>query len=568
MKQILLFCFFVLGCFNLIGQQSLKYTVSKPFRVIDGAEKYYFSSWDEDKKEKTLSVKRDGKDIYMQSFNATSMTEIKRNKISDMPEDFVIEDMTWVGTKAYCFFSVWDKKNTTEQLFAREIDFEGCAFKGVGKRIIATEGKIDGAAALTYGFFSFGVTDKFAFISSRDNSKILIQYRKVAKDKRDAVNHDLIGLYVFDEDMNPISKGGEIEMPYTERVMDNEDYQVDSDGKPYVLAKVREKDTDKDTKGAGKNKEIIYHYELLNINMDNKNIKISRINLDEFFMKDVLLYEGVNKNIVCAGFYKHKNDTRNLANNNTVNIGRVNNSAITGTSFYSDGNADGLFLFDMDEDGNLSNKKFYEIPVEVINQYQREAAQKKNEKKDEKGKADLAYLELREIHTLDDGGLIIIGEQYYKIEHRSSRGNVYYTYHYEDILVTKIDANGKLVWMKKLPKKQQGGRGQGGLGFKYMEFNNNHYFAFIDNVKNMSLSLDKRPAMHMDGAGGFLTCYKIDNESGNVAKYSVFDLTKVDGGYKVEQFSVHRVLEVSDDEFIMELYKNQKEDVMIKVKVQ
>ena len=83
----------------------------------------------------------------------------------------------------------------------------------------------------------------------------------------------------------------------------------------------------------------------------------------------------------------------------------------------------------------------------------------------------------------------------------------------------------------------------------------------------MALTLDKRPATHMDGLGGFLTCYRINNETAKVDKFSIFDMMKVDGGYKVEQFNTGRILEVFEDEFIMELYKNKKEDIMIKVKI-
>ena len=539
--------------FLLLAQGDLQYQVSKPFRVIDGAEKYYFTKWDNEKQEKgkLLSVKRDGKDIYMQYFDAVAMQEIKRTKCTDMPDGFVIEDMAWVGKKAYCFFSVWDKKNRTEQLFYRELDFDNCSFKAKEKRMIATVGKLDGAAAFTYGFFSFGVINKFGFVRSRDRSKIMIQYRKVPEKKRDAVSYDLIGLYVFDAEMNKLS-GGEVSMPYTEKVMDNIDFQVNADGNIYFLAKVRNDDSAKDTRGVGKNKTINHHFELFDIDPDNNKIKISKIDLEGYHIKEIILYEDNSKNLVCAGFYK-----RLLQKSGVISLSY---------SVYSDGNADGLFLFNIDKDGTVVNKRFYEIPVDVINQYQRKGAQNRNEKKEEKGKADMAYLELREIITQTDGSLILIGEQYYVVERRSSRGTVYYSYYYEDILVTKIDPEGQLAWMKKLPKRQVGGRAPGGMSYSYSKLNNDHYFIFVDNDKNMALSLDKRPASHVDGRGGFLTAYQLKDQTGKVEKHSIFEAAKVDGGYKVKQFSVNRISKISDSEVIIELYKGQKEDIMIKVK--
>ena len=43
--------------FLLLAQGDLQYQVSKPFRVIDGAEKYYFTKWDNEKQEKGKIIK-------------------------------------------------------------------------------------------------------------------------------------------------------------------------------------------------------------------------------------------------------------------------------------------------------------------------------------------------------------------------------------------------------------------------------------------------------------------------------------------------------------------------------
>ncbi len=66
--------------------------------------------------------------------------------------------------------------------------------------------------------------------------------------------------------------------------------------------------------------------------------------------------------------------------------------------------------------------------------------------------------------------------------------------------------------MQKLPKKQVGTAGQGGMSYKYMSCNDGHYLVFLDNEKNMSLPDNKRPYMHNDGAGAFLTTYLIEDK--------------------------------------------------------
>ncbi|HEU0136808.1 MAG TPA: hypothetical protein VFQ50_05915 [Flavobacterium sp.] len=156
-----------------------------------------------------------------------------------------------------------------------------------------------------------------------------------------------------------------------------------------------------------------------------------------------------------------------------------------------------------------------------------------------------------------------MGEQYFKVVHRSAK-HTYITYHYNDILITKIDAAGKLAWMKKLPKKQMGMKGLGGMSYKHFYANNHHYLVFLDNVKNFNLPVDKTPALHSDGQGGYFTSYKIDDTTGASINSSVFNVRDVED-MTIYQFAIGRIVETEDNAFMVEVYKKKKEDVMIKV---
>ena len=118
--------------------------------------------------------------------------------------------------------------------------------------------------------------------------------------------------------------------------------------------------------------------------------------------------------------------------------------------------------------------------------------------------------------------------------------------------------------MKKLPKRQKGKAGQGGMSFKYMAGEGCHYLLFLDNVKNMNLPLNQRPELHADGHGGYLTAYKIQDSDGKTEKVSILDLTNIKGieGF---QFSVDRIIPISLNSFVFETYKKQKEDMLVKV---
>lgn len=99
-------------------------------------------------------------------------------------------------------------------------------------------------------------------------------------------------------------------------------------------------------------------------------------------------------------------------------------------------------------------------------------------------------------------------------------------------LLSRIDAFGALTWMKKLLKIQSGVPKMGQVydtsktykgGMSYFYTNGNHYLVFLDNVKNIDLPLNKIPTKHSDGHGGYITVYKVNDNSGEVSKNNIFD---------------------------------------------
>jgi hypothetical protein len=80
----------------------------------------------------------------------------------------------------------------------------------------------------------------------------------------------------------------------------------------------------------------------------------------------------------------------------------------------------------------------------------------------------------------------------------------------------------------------------------------------------MVKAINEVPTRHSDGAGGFLTAYKIDDITGQTKKEYILDTRDV-RGIELYQFRTSRIIPVSSNEFVFESYKKKKEDVMIKV---
>ncbi|HEY0031467.1 MAG TPA: hypothetical protein VGC65_11955 [Bacteroidia bacterium] len=523
-------------------------TVGTPYQVVDAGNKEYFS----DGKGHTISVKTKGKEVTIQRYDIGDMKELSNKMYEDFPPANKVQKILKVGDKLFYVFSSFDKKAKKENLYSREVNMNDGTFEEP-KLLFSTAKEVTVSA---YGdpagmsMFGMGIPIRFEVHKSFDNSKILIRYRLKPEEKNDAKNYDVLGFYVFNTKLEK-QWGGEVKMPYTEKVMNNLAYGVNKEGKAYMLAYIN----------ASK------QFELINIGSDLKT-KTNKIDIDgKLVFQQLNLVETEDGNMTCIGFYASGMDVMYNWNGGGV------------TSF----NTNGILDFKMDQNGKVLQKYDFEFPIELINQYESKRSKEKNEKREATGKAGINDLKLIDVSVDANGNTTIVGEQQYTRKEMviTEMKNVYY---YGDIVATKFDKSGKLLWMKKLPKTQSAVGGDAssgmmigagtatppmekrGMSVRYMKGKDASYILFLDNVKNADLGINDVPERHKDGHGGFLTAYKIDDVTGAIEKHSIFDITDIQG-IEAFQFKTSRIFEAADKVFMLEIYAKGKKDSMIKMEL-
>ena len=351
---------FVLLMFSqlLSGQDKItdeKIQIGVPYPVVNATSKQYFKY-----KDLILGVKvkaKRGTTSYtLQTYNSNKLTLEKVRVYDDFPKWFVQESIMTLNDRIFLFFSVWDKPREVEQLFVREFDVENTSFKGDARLILEVEGKVAGTA------MNYRVFNKYDFYTSFDESKLLVQYRRKPKARNDSKNKDIIGYKVFDKSIQ-LLYGSEVEMPYTEKKMDNLDYAVDNSGKFHIAAKIYRDNSTKNNatkKTVGYDKpEINYDIEMITISTSG-SLSQKKIVLESGkHISSLRLFEGGAGEIISAGYYSSGGKSGN-------DFSGVN----------------GVFKFNLTSGNDDFKISYYDIPLD---NYHPKQARKRCEKIKEKG---------------------------------------------------------------------------------------------------------------------------------------------------------------------------------------
>jgi hypothetical protein len=509
-----------------VMSKDFKVTTSVPYAVVDGSVKEYFS----DGKSQVISVKTRGRIVTIQCFDFLTMKETSKKTYEDFPEVFKIQTVVKLGDKIFYIYECYNDRERKHDVYAREVKTTDGTF-GTPKLLLTTASETMPTSYIAGGAMTAYIPVRFELVFSYDKSKVMIKYRAKPTKRRDAVSFDVLGFFVFDSEFTKLW-GGEVQMPYTEKEMNNLAYAVDKSGAAYMLAQIVA------------SKSI----ELLNINKD-LTVTANKIDLGRALtFWEFKILEDASGNLIALGYYANGIDyVVSWAGKSTFSL-----------------NVNGILQIKMTPQAKILEKTDIEFPLELINQYESQRTQDKNKARELTGKAGINDLKIVEAVLHADGSTTVIGEQQFiRMELvATSQMPVFY---YGDVIATKFTKEGKVLWQKKMPKVQAG-LAKGGSSIKYIRNATNNYILYLDNIKNANLSASEAPEKHKDGTAGYLMVNKINEKTGELEKHPLFSLSNING-VESFQFKTSRILDAAEDTFLLELYIKDKKDMMIKLEL-
>lgn len=465
------------------------------------------------------------KSISFQSFNLDlKQTKTSFLDLTALPKGAKFERFFTIKDKTFILYSQ-NSKGAGGAVFIQQINISTGAIVGKPKQLAETDFNLNlssgGGVVLWFGPAVGAREQNVSIFQSTDSNRIGVRIQYPKKSKIDAKNKLEYSLSMYDGDLQKLWEN-KYEMPYTEKKMDIYDEHLDGEGNLLHLCRVYDDNSEKNVKG----NKINYHFEIIKESKSKNGPVIIPFKFDDRTVEQIYIFEDLQKQVNICGYYGAKTAS-----------GKINQSSTT---------VAGAFLLRLDNSENKLipiKKGMYEIPEDIVKQFETTRSQKSIEKTKDKGnEVAETNLKLREIIYDESGSITLIGEQFYITTYTVSNGRSSYTvtvYHYEDIIVQKIDAEGELAWTRKIPKTQTGAG-----GYKAMNTPDGINIFYMDNEKNLNIKTDQAPAVHSTGGRGLLMCSSISN-SGDMKKFKIKD-TRQDKEY----IDIYNAQKVNDNIFI------------------
>lgn len=471
-----------------------------------------------------LLIKRSKKDSFFELYNE------KNEKINDANLIFPEKKMKFIKLvktkeKHLLFSSLLDSKNNVNILYVQE--FDPISLTLIGER--KTLDNFPKRRALYIGVPSNlkSLMKPVHIEVSKDSSKVMAFYNQTIKGK----DNESFKIDVLDENMNMIWDK-KVSIPYKSKLYDIDDYIVDNSGNVHLLSKLYKMVQREERKGKPN-----YHYELLSFLDQGDDVKQHKISLKDKFIIGMKVEINLDGTVFCAGFFS-------------------NNTSISARGSY-------FIKFDSATGEKLKETK-KDFDLKFLTHNLTKSKKKKTTKKSKKGKKpELFNYVLDDIIIKDDGGIVLIGEQYFMEYHtvsstgsngRVTTNQVPYFY-YNDIVVINMSKSGGIKWAKKIPKRQISSYHSKLSSYVMHVVKDKIYFIFNDNKKNLEHNFDGKTNNFSRGKNGIAAIVQMD-QGGNQSKSSLFNAKDI-SVLLYPKLS----MQVDDDALLLFAQKNKKSQI-------
>lgn len=393
---------------------------------------------------------RSGKILLERYDSNMNLSLSKELELEHNGDDLRYEGVRQLDEKLYLFSSYTNDDTEKNYLFYQPIDHLTLMPKGDVNPI----GEIDFSEAKR----KRRNQGNYTVLTSDDDSKLIAFYNLPFEKEGD----ERFAYSVFDSDMEKISENT-IELKYQDELFSLYDYELSNDGDFYLLGKIYEDKVKNTVRG-----EPNYTFSVFRYAQGTDEVIEYKIDGGERFLTDFTLRVTEDNDLICAGFYSDKA------------------TSLVGGSFYM--KIDG-------ESKKVIAEDFSDFELDFITQNLTEKQEKKAKKKAARGKeVELFEYDLDEIILREDGGAVLIGEQYYVRVSTSTitdanggtRTTTTYHYYYNDIIVISISPDGKIEWKEKIAKRQHSTNDSGYFSsYVLMVDDDKLRFIFNDNGENL-----------------------------------------------------------------------------------
>ncbi len=349
-------------------------------------------------------------------------------------QELTYEELFYLGNQFLMFSSFYDKERGVNYAYAHRVN---------------RKGEVDKESLLVDSIKSVNnrKIGSFDFVISKDSSKILVYHNEpFSKGVPEKFSY-----IVLNRNLQVIW-AKKIELPYKEENYMITDYQIDNAGNVYQLGKVIKEKENKQKRYPS------FKYVILAYFFKSDLMKEYEIDLGPKYISEITFKNDKNNNLVCAGFY---------SNSSSLDIF-------------------GTFYLRIDANTKLVTAKgTKDFDKKLLMKFM-------SSRKADKGK-ELSSFKLRDLVLRDDGGAVLLAEQYYLEVVRTLDPN-YNTerrtdyYHYNEIVVININPDASIAWSNVIPKRQTS-INDGGyyLSYAMAIVRSNIYIVYNDDTRNIGV---------------------------------------------------------------------------------